>query len=187
MICLEIPRCGCTTLKTLAYRHKYNQDYSSDIPVHYFFGYEENETIKPWYYREKDRIKFCVVRDPVERSISTYKTFTKISDRWNLKNPSFKKWINFVSENLKKERQDVHIRRQIDFFEERDIDYIVKLEDLNSFLENFGYINIPQKLASSKGPKTNIKIKKKYKNKLKKIYEDDYNIFKSEKIWRKTK
>lgn len=134
--------------------------------------------------RGKNIIKFAVWRDPVERLVSCYKYFCL--ERWYrhyfyyldlYKDPSFDHFMQFVRFELGKSdplSQDEHIRKQTDFYSSSDIDFIVPIHKLNTFLENY---NIP--LIDTAKNSTHIKFQLKdeeYLNEIRHLYRDDYEL-----------
>lgn len=193
-----ISKNACTTLKYLTLRFR-NYNITNPDNIHAAIGFEENNFLTKVINKSKikaNSIKFAVYRDPVDRFISIYKHFILAGNkRWyidalNLRNDNnFDRFIEFAKFEISKSNslmQDEHIRKQIDYYKEEDVDYIVKLEDLNDFLK---YINIDPanyKLNNTDKYK-DFTINDSQKEIIKNLYKDDYNILKSNKIWDKNK
>lgn len=93
-------------------------------------------------------LKFAVWRDPIERLVSNYKYFClegvyrRYFELVGLyKDTSFERFMEFVRFELGKSDplfQDEHIRKQSDYYNKEDVDYIVPLNKLNLFLGEHG-------------------------------------------------
>ena len=134
--------------------------------------------------RGKDVVKFAVWRDPVERLISCYKYFCL--ERWmrnyfyylDLYNePSFEHFMQFVRFELGKNNpisHDEHVRRQSDFYSPSDVDFIIPIQKLDAFLQDY---NVPLKDTAKNS--THIKFQlnnEKYINEIRELYKEDYEI-----------
>ena len=137
---------------------------------------------------------FAVWRDPVERVISYYKRFILEGDR-GINSPyfnylglhiddSFDRFMEFVRFELSKSNslfQDQHIRRQSDYYQLDDVDVIVPLNKLNSFLVAH---DVP--LIEKKSNATTVEFhieNKAYIEEIKELYKSDYAILKSSKLY----
>ena len=188
---VAIHKNGTTFLKKLALYLKTGEIIEDVDHIHHEIGYDHTSDhlihVSQMQAFEKENgiiLKFAVWRDPVERLVSFYKHFIlEQKYRYYLHfldlyhDNSFERFIEFVEFELKKsvpEYQDEHIRRQIDHFQNTDLDYIVPIQKLNKFLEEKG---IP--LIEDKANKTTAKFKiplKKWEDKIKKLYQTDYSI-----------
>lgn len=179
-ICREIPRCGCMTLKYLAYKDCVGYEYNDKANIHLRLGHQETDIINRHNYIQDGYIVFAVVRDPVERSISTWRSFTQgHSNRFKNNGIDFDGWVDYVGECLLEETQDVHIRPQSNFFIPEEMDYVVKLEDLSNFLGvYFGYEDIDIK-ATSKVVQTEHIVTDSGRQKLAQLYKMDYELLKT--------
>jgi len=182
---IEVPRCGCTTLKTIAAEDHFvlTEDV---INIHEFLGYDNvtsNGIIQP-YTTPVDLFTFAVWRNPIDRAISRWRSFTQDEDNAPksfsaFKMTGFTEYAKGIKEMMLKYGStniDVHVRRQCDFYNMRDIDLLVPLPLLNKFLlERFGYMPMP-KLTSSKAIRTHNQITEEGKNIINKIYSKDLEL-----------
>lgn len=136
--------------------------------------------------RGKDIVKFAVWRDPVERLISCYKYFCL--EKWYrhyfyfldlYRNPSFEHFMQFVRFELSKSDplfQDEHIRKQSDFYSPSDVDFIVPIEKLDTFLKSY---NIPLKDTTKNSTHCEFKLEnEEYINEIRELYKADYELLK---------
>jgi hypothetical protein len=129
-------------------------------------------------------LKFAVWRDPVERLISTYKFFClerefrryfQFLDLYN--DNSFERFMQFVEFELSKseaEHQDEHIRRQVDYYNPEDVDYIIPIHKLNQFLTE-KHIPVIEEKSNTTSVKFDMR-DKKWLETIKSLYKDDYLI-----------
>lgn len=89
--------------------------------------------------------KFAIVRNPMKRLLSTYDLFWMQGyphpnfDAWKKHGvTTFSQFLACVEQNLKLSvhLQDVHIRKQKDYFNYNDVDYIVDIGCLTDFMKN---------------------------------------------------
>lgn len=128
--------------------------------------------------------KFAVWRDPVDRIVSTYSLFC-IEREYRpyfyflglLNNASFDEFMNFLEYEWSKKSplwQDEHIRRQVDYYSNSDVDYIVNISRLDNFLKE---MNVPFVKERSNSTNTNFKItNQNYIDRISHYYKDDYEI-----------
>lgn len=129
-------------------------------------------------------LKFAVWRDPVERLISSYKWFL-LEKNWRVyfnwlslyEDKSFERFLTFVEFELGKSNpkmQDEHIRRQVDYYNVLDVDYIIHIDELNDFLVQNGIPILDNKNNQTR--KDKVVITPSQINKIKKMYRDDYSL-----------
>lgn len=131
-------------------------------------------------------IKFAVIRDPLSRFISTYKLFwmdnfphayfDMMKNKYKI--DTLEKFILWTSEiELKKPvfQQDEHIRHQYTWLNNiKNIDYIVPIEFLDSFIKNkIGIVNFKKENVS----KHQLIVSEEESQKIKDIYKMDYETF----------
>lgn len=128
-------------------------------------------------------LKFAVWRDPIERLVSAYKWFilageNRVYFKWvNLyQNCSFDRFIDFAAFELGKsdpENQDEHIRRQSDYYRAEDVDVIVPLEKLDTFLLHNRLLVLQQlnETADRRFDATD-----RQKERIRALYEQDYRF-----------
>ena len=131
-------------------------------------------------------MKIAVLRDPVERLVSCYKNFCleyhhqqrRYFEYLDLcREPSFDRFMEFVRFEMGKSDplyQDEHIRRQSDYYSCEDVDYIVPIEKLDTFLQVY---KIPQvgDIRNSTHAKFAL-INTDYIEEIKDLYRLDYQI-----------
>lgn len=124
-------------------------------------------------------LRFAVYRDPIERFQSA------------LNNCHY--GVELAIKLIKQDERlfgfvkDGHLRRQVDLYNVNDVDYVVKLEDLDDFLELVvGYHG--KKMHSYRSSlKWNLDVfwyddaERKF---IKEYYKPDYKILDSEKVWK---
>jgi len=147
---VAIAKNGITSLKSMVLQYDYNLEVSGNENIlHDLIGYgldgytriSVQESGSPRY---RDYLKFAVYRDPLDRFLSLYSN--KIAkgrssnQRYYLSQgvigASLTKFCQFAEQELRKPaiHQDEHIRRQCDYYSPRDVDYVVHLDNLDSFL-----------------------------------------------------
>lgn len=182
---------GVTHLKALAVYSKTGY-YPEDVnEAHDLIGYDETNgylclvsRIKDLEKKKGPLLKFAVWRDPIERLISNYKYFClegvyrRYFELVGLyKDTSFERFMEFVRFELGKSDplyQDEHIRKQSDYYNKEDIDYIVPLNKLNLFLGEHG-ISLVKKTVNA----TSVDFELKdidYITEIKELYKTDYDL-----------
>ncbi len=180
-IFIHIPKTGGISLYSALF--DLNDSYGHFPLVNYI---EYFNKIKFYKY-----FKFCVVRNPYERLYSAFSFLKKgginntdaIWAKNNLSN--FDNFEDFIENKLSDEfvYSYIHFYPQTYFIKNKkgqiNMDYIAKLEDINTDFENLKYhLNfrldkLPVK-NTSKSTKYNICISDKAKNKIYNIYKDDF-------------
>ncbi|WP_236975244.1 sulfotransferase family 2 domain-containing protein [Membranihabitans maritimus] len=186
-----ISKTGATFLKKVAIYSKTGKWIQSSNETHTQVGFTESSEffipihkISNYEKKHGKLLKFAVWRDPVERLISGYKyfclekTYRPYFHAVGLyDNPSFDWFMKFVKFEIAKndpQKQDPHIRRQSDHYQLNDVDYIIHMNDLFSFLEAR---QIPFEREYSNRTNTHFKLKPKlYKWQIKYLYYDDYKL-----------
>lgn len=174
-----------------------NKDKNINIPynnITYFHiksmmannGEEFNEETKT-----DDKFIFAVYRDPIERLLSFYydAKFGHIKYERGYKINNIKDLISFVKEQFKNNNIydiDEHIRKQSDILALNKIDLIVKIDDLDNFInlvfgenKNFPHIN------QTNYNQNDIIIDNPDKEFLYNLYKDDYEILTKYKIFKR--
>lgn len=154
---IEIPRCGCTGLKEHAWRDAYGEYYDKEkdgVDIHRRLGYaaaESNGLVVEWDHGTTGLFHFAVWRPPIERCVSTWRGFTKELTLHGyfkaLMGCSWDEWVDFIVARFKEDgsRIDPHIRRQVDFFHESDVDAIIPIRFLDDWLlKKFGNEPLPR-------------------------------------------
>lgn len=190
MAFVVISKNGVTHLKNIAMYHKTGH-YPKEEEVHELMGFNRGNG----YFYSKSEIdiiekeqgpllKFAVWRDPVERLVSCYKLFClekEIRYYFNFLNlyndNSFARFMEFVRFELGKGDplyQDEHIRRQSDYYQPEDVDFIVPMGKLNQFLVKHG-VTLVEETANV----THVDFKltdAAYIEEIKELYKKDYEI-----------
>lgn len=187
---VAIAKNGVTFLKKVAVFNamkKWTDRYTANTTV----GYHEDSTylisVKEMSDYEKQNgklIKFAVWRNPIERIISTYKLFclekeyrTYFHYLGLYEDNSFDRFMKFLEFEWHKKdliKQDEHIRRQVDYYQPEDVDYIVPIFKLYDFLteHNISFIKEQTNKTSSQFVIKN----KEYIKNIKEYYQKDWEI-----------
>lgn len=182
---------GTTFLKKIAVYLKTGHIPQTEDEAHYTIGFDETSdylislpNMAEYENKYGKTLKFAVWRDPVDRLLSTYKFFClerefrryfQFLDLYN--DNSFERFMQIVEFELSKsevEYQDEHIRRQVDYYNPEDVDYIVPIHKLNQFLAEKG---IP--VLEMKSNATSVRFKmqeQKWIERIKYLYKEDYLI-----------
>ena len=191
MAFVSIFKNGVTHLKALAVYSKTGY-YPKDVnEAHDLIGYDETNgylcivsRIKDLEMEKGPLLKFAVWRDPIERLVSNYKYFClegvyrRYFELVGLyKDTSFERFMEFVRFELGKSDplfQDEHIRKQSDYYNKEDVDYIVPLNKLNLFLGEHG---IPLVKKTVNATYVDFKLKDiDYITEIKELYKADYDL-----------
>ena len=191
-----IAKNASTTLKRLVYSldHPAAEPITDTEKVHECFGYSYDGEVRiPLTDGEKYGtsvyIKFAVYRNPVERFLSVY--YDKVSPQRSSQNvarryfsdcgvigSNLDTFIEFTERELKKDSsllQDEHLRRQSAFYHPSNVDYIVPIEVLNTFLHERLGINIREYSNRSSRSEHSI-LTVTQKDQIKALYKDDYDL-----------
>lgn len=188
-----IAKNACTFLKKVAWYNLTGFWIQENTEIHDLIGYRPEKSgflMSFRQIREAERKrnrpykKFAVWRDPVDRVISAYKHFClEGTVRYyfiylNLHlDTSFDRFVEFVEFELKKSNLlfiDEHVRKQVDYYSSSNVDEIVHIRDLDSFLEGNGV-----KFKRERSNRTRSVFKSNDDRHLEKIrnwYADDYDI-----------
>jgi hypothetical protein len=161
-----------------------------------FLGHRSIEIYKEQYKEYWDiYLKFTVVRDPIDRFISTYKYMKMEETFWNSSSDPNKypvhehykicnsldinQYISYLYETPENHSEITF--PQIWFIKNKykkiEVDYIAKYENLNNELKKIG-VNLTERLnVSTINDKNSIQLTKKSKELLYRMYEVDYNFF----------
>lgn len=167
-----------------------------NIIAHYDLGYEifggtmnlgitrevDNNRMVYFYQQpifKKDVVRFAIWRDPYERLRSSIKNG----------NYSVEKVMSLIQNYVFNNGicSDQHIRRQSDFYTVNDVDYIVKIEDLDKFLEKV--LKIPKEgiihtnVSSKKMKYSFFHFNDEQKKFFDEYYAPDYKLLESDKVW----
>ncbi|PPL03151.1 Sulfotransferase family protein [Parapedobacter indicus] len=128
--------------------------------------------------------KFAVWRDPIERIVSTYKLFCLDGEFRRyfhflglVGGTSFDRFVDFLEFEWEKKDplwQDEHIRRQVDYYNPSEVNYIVNIHNLHSFLTDF---NVPFKSEISNKTLSSFELtNEKHLTRIRQYYKADYQI-----------
>ena len=167
---VEVPRCGCTTLKIQAAGDAFPEmDFSADEDeVHWWLGWnpaEHPEMLANRGGAPRGFVRFAVWRDPVERCLSTWRRFCWMDYEYQpfidagLRECEIEKYVAWLTREFQTHGDDVdaHTRRQVAFYTPAEVRHVVKLDDLTAFLGTFGHGEV----IAQKTPKIKEKAKTK--------------------------
>lgn len=183
---VAIAKNAVTYLKGVAISAKTGYIIKTEDEAHHIVGYSPlNGFLYPFddLSNNDSIVKFAVWRDPVDRLVSCYKYFLleKKAHPYFIylglyQDITFERFVDFVQFELGKENlfQDEHIRKQSDYYRPEDVDYVVSIDRLDSFLlEQNVFLD-----CKIKNP-THVKFELSDQNciaKIKELYESDYQI-----------
>jgi glycosyltransferase involved in cell wall biosynthesis len=186
---VAIPKNRVTHLKHIVLQHDYDLDIRSnhevlhDILGYMFDGYTRISLKDAQMSCYRDYLKIAVYRDPVDRFLSLYTNKVAQghpSSNFNyykaqgVDGVSLKRFLKFAKNELKKPSllQDEHIRPQSLYYQPKDVDFIVALEDLDYFLTSKFNIQSSPKLNQSMASKTSLSIRDR--KSIMHMYKDDF-------------
>lgn len=156
-----ISKNAVTFLKKVAIYND-TKEWTDSDKAHAKIGYHEESPylipIEKMHNHEKQNgviVKFAVWRDPIERILSTYKLFCLEKEYRSYfhflglyEDNSFDRFMQFLRFEWSKKVplfQDEHIRRQIDYYQIQDVDFIVPIHKLYDFLNDYKVAFIKEK------------------------------------------
>jgi glycosyltransferase involved in cell wall biosynthesis len=171
---VAIPRNAVTNLKHIVLQHDYGLDVSSNHEVaHDIIGYcLDGYTRIPMKDAKKtcyrDYLKFAVYRDPVDRFLSLY------ANRVAKGHSSLERFRRFAEKELRKPSllQDEDIRPQGLYYQPEDVDCVVALEDLDSFLRS--KLNVPAETWLNRSTAMKETPSMRDQELIMRMYKDDY-------------
>ena len=197
-----IAKNASTSLKRLVH----SLDYPGQEPlfdteaIHEFFGYSlDGKTRIPLISNERpathEYTRFAVYRDPVERFLSVYndkvsparsagKAVRKYFASCGVIDSDIDTFLCFTENELQKSDpllQDEHLRPQSSFYEPENVDWVVPIESLDSFLMKHLDIDTGSRYNKS-GQTTHLT--EAQLNILNTLYKDDYDILKAENFYK---
>ncbi len=188
---VAISKNAVTFLKKVAYYNAYKVWVQSFDEIHGLIGYTADspflvpiENMKKYEETHGDLIKIAVWRDPLDRIISTYSLFCVEKEYRSyfhylglINDITFDEFMAFLDYEWAKKYplwQDEHIRRQVDYYSVVDVDYIIHISKLNSFLNE---INISFEREQSNKTNTSYEVlNQSYLDKIRAYYKEDYDI-----------
>lgn len=195
---LSIAKNACSTLKYLAY------NINNDVIYNEHYDNLHN-IVRPWgcnycwnlesFIKPENSIVFTIYRDPVERFLSAYINMKKggmkytnyIIQQFN-GNKTFDDFLDYAKYefiNIDKDHYydfDEHFRPQSFYYNYDDIDYLVKIEDLDSFLQKYlgddynKYYKKKQNVCNVYKNEFLNEINENHINQIKELYKEDYLI-----------
>ena len=136
-----------------------------------------------------DWLRFMHTPNDYRVSLSCYKYFCL--EKWYrhyfhfldlYREPTFDHFMMFVRFELDKKciiLQDEHIRRQSDFYSPDDVDFIVPIKKLDTFLQKY---NVPIQYGLKNSTHVDFKLdNEEYINEIRELYRADYEILNSTK------
>lgn len=186
---VDVAKCGCSTIGKIAssyYQSNPNEGYCTNkmyLGVSYAIDIDEA--------RERKVKAFAVYRDPLARWKSFYKNKivdshggSPLVETYNLFGKSVDEILDITEKELTcYDAMDVdwHIRKQCDFYQESDVEFIVPIEYLDSFLTEQGIEVIERQNSSGQ---YHIDLTSEQEERIKKLYAADYELLKSPKVWK---
>lgn len=172
-----ISKCACTSIKKyiLDLHHIQYQDVTD---IHDLIGNCENDFLTLVSHKDRlpnDAIRFAVYRDPVERAISSYHYLTlPINSYRQYQISDFDSYLELCKTHLSRDPLycDEHIRRQVAYYKEDDVDFVVNIHRLNEVL--LARYNIQLSVENKSTYSTSITNDQIAT--LKELYKDDYSI-----------
>lgn len=188
-----IPKCACTSIKRcICNLIGIKIDYEDQVHRKNFFDPMEEKTYcehkKIQYYLKKDLNlnnfkSFVVARNPLDRIVSCY--FNKIIEKKGGLQKEYyeiKKFDDFVSMCTSNKFPNIHTNPMYTFIENKSIDFILKLENINNdwinMFEKLNFEHIPNLPHQNKSKKYKINISKKTRNLICDFYKKDFEFFK---------
>lgn len=187
---VAISKNAVTFLKKVAIYNATNK-WTDEYTAHAIVGYHEDspylipvKEMENYEMKHGRLIKFAVWRSPMERLISTYKYFCLEHEYRQYfhfmglyDDNSFERFMEFLQFEWDKKdynNQDEHIRRQVDYYSSKDVDYIVPIERVFDFLKENEVLYIKEK---SNKTTTHFIIKNEdYKERINSYYKKDWGI-----------
>lgn len=189
---VPIPKNASTYLKATVFYKKFGVWNTSVKHVHQLLGYGEQSPyfinrakVQEYESKNGQLTKFAVYRDPIERLLSAYKFFcfgepslimtTKIGLFLGMPFELFLERVKTHLSEIPVDLQDNHFKCQFDIYNPNEVDYIVEIENLYTFLKS--YISDCYEAGINKtGSKQNIDITS-FTNEIKTLYEKDYDQY----------
>lgn len=189
-----IAKNASTSLKRLVHSLDYpgQEPLSETEAIHEFFGYSfDGKTRIPLTSTEPPEAaectRFAVYRDPVERFLSVYndkasperlagKAVRKYFASCGVIDSDIDTFLHFTESELQKSDpllQDEHLRLQSSFYEPGNVDWIVPIEGLDSFLMK--HLDIDTGRRYNKSGQTT-QLTESQRNILNVLYKNDYDI-----------
>lgn len=180
-----ISKNACTYLKKIALS-RIGLNLTDSKLIHDTIGYSENHFLTRVHKSNTDDIKIAVYRDPVSRLKSVYEWFVldrqsnlyfAMSDVYSM---DFDRFLDFVERELCKSNpllMDEHIRPQSDYYKDSDVDYIIDIKSLDEWL----LLNGIQTTERQNESIVKIELTETQIERIKKLYEKDFKLIKSEK------
>ena len=186
-----ISKNACTFLKSVAIYNKTGLLLEEENRIHDSVGYSPGNgylipvsAMQDYEHSCGPLLKFAVWRDPVQRLLSVYVWFIVEKNRnryfqWLdlYADNGFDRFLEFVSFELGKsapENQDEHIRHQCDYYEGGQVDVIVPLDRLCSFL---ACNQLPVLRKQNQSGSRNFLITEKQRETIRTLYARDYQFF----------
>lgn len=177
---ISISKNGCSTVCTQSYTYQNKIDINNFKNAEYKHLLESNfgyifENRRNYIIKEKDNslVYVCIIRDPIERLLSAYKTKQFVIEN------SFDEFLSNVKytfNNCLLHEIDQHIHLQSAHFDFNDVDVFVYLSDYEKFCNehNISFIKLNQN--PDKKYQTKIELTDEHISIIKDIYKDDYEM-----------
>lgn len=176
MLIPSIPKCACSTIemfynklnnKKVKHRTKHQHLLPDAFNIDSYIDIREQNL--------DNCLVCCVIRDPLERIISSYHTFTNIDAHYH--RFTFNEYIKSVVltlQNYNEYEQDRHIRSQFWFYDIDKVDLFIPINRLDSFLKTIDHRYNNRRYNVSKYKQKFISNKE-----LNSLLKEDYKIYNS--------
>lgn len=178
---ISISKNACSTVNIQSWCYQNNLDITNyknaeykhlvEVDLGYIFVKNRQHILKV----KPEGIKYvCIIRDPLERIISAYKTKTFNNDN----NLLFKDFLLNVSKTFNKCKTNIdqHIQTQNKHFDFEDVDIFVYAHDYERFCNenNINFIKLNQN--ADKSYQSKIELTNEHISILKDLYKEDYEM-----------
>lgn len=174
-----VSKCASSTLTNL-YHKINNRHYDKSNLLQYdwnkffsFSNYMEQNRIN--IDKLENRLFVAVIRDPIERLISSFRTVSHIH-YLNISMYQYIDMINYTYKHCLKYSIDRHINNQFLYYEYNKVDMFVRIKDLDKFLGTLGFTDITKYNVNN--IKVDIELFKRNTTLMKNL-EPEYEIYNS--------
>lgn len=187
LLMLLTPKCANSTIANLFYNENCGKTVIDNVYAPWkwkqYFVHDKYVDIHDY----DNRLSVAVLRDPLNRLVSAFKTFNDYISRCR-KTYTIEQFAETVINSYECEDEryhmDRHITSQFKFHNYDDIDLYVNIEDLNDFFAEVGIETQAVNVSKNK-----VEFPEEYRNKIIELLAKDYEIYNkiqnSEKIYHK--
>lgn len=174
MLIPSIPKCACSTIEM--FYNKLNNKKVEHRTKHQHLlpdAFNFNSYIDIRKQNLDDCLVCCVIRDPLERIISSYHTFTNIdAHNYTLSFDNYIKSVVLTLQSYDIHKQDRHIRSQFWFYDIDRVDLFIHINNLDPFLKTIDHRYNNRRYNVSKSKQKFI-----YNKELHRLLKEDYKIY----------